>query len=236
MEAFNQSPTSLKLVAPDRPGSDSRPSESSSNQSTTTPKPVDQEKLPNAAPAPPVLPVSLSDQSTTSPEPVDQEKLPDAAPAHPVLPVPALLVPSLPAADQSTTSPEPVDQEKLPDVAPPVLPVIALPVPDLPVIDRSMTGSESLVDRTLPPVSSPLLSAFDQSATGLEPVGQKPTQGMTGRQRVERPSIYDISASPDSGPSRKQKSTGRPLVPSRRTRSAASSVSSVSTRSSKRVK
>jgi hypothetical protein len=153
------------------------------------------------------------------------------------------------------TSPELVNQEKLSNAAPapPVLPVPALPVPGLPVADQSMTGSESLVGRTLLPISSPSTPALDRSTTGLELVGQKenpptpkqmpvsdkapkPTLGRTSRQRVERPSLYDNPASPDSGQSRNQKPTGRPLVPSRRTRSAASSVSSVSTRRSKRVK
>jgi len=59
--------------------------------------------------------------------------------------------------------------------SPPVLPVIALPVPDLPVIDQSMTGSDHLSTEPCRRFKPPP-SALDQSATGLEPVGQKPTQ------------------------------------------------------------
>jgi len=226
IEASNQSETGLKLL----PTDPSAPTAvlPLSNQSTTGSQPVEQGELPATTPAAAVLP--LSNHSTTGPDLfVDRTLLPVLTP-HPPLP------------NQSVTGLEPVS---LTEENPPTSPHSSSSLSALPSSpNQSVTGSPPVLDEDLilaPPTSPPLdrpsleIPESPKQVSVLDKA-PKPTLGMTSRQLVERPSLYDNPVSPESGPSRKQKPTGRQLVPSRRTRSAASSVSSVSTRSSKRVK
>lgn len=168
---------------------------------------------------------------------VAEETLPDPTPPP---------APASPVQDPSTTSSEllgnrPLRRSASPEVQLTTRPLVAqtenpLVSPSPPSRRELSTSSEQSL------TSSPLVLDLPASPKDIKPPlglspSPKPTQEKTSRRQVQRPSLQDNSELLDSSPSRDQKPSGRSLVPSRRTRSAASvSSPSTCTCSAKRVK